>query len=249
MEEIIQRHRLEPRRRALTVAETTRLTPHMIRIRLEGADLADFNSLSPDDHIKLFFGGAGGGKPEMRDYTPRAFDRAAQSLTLDFAVHEAGPATAWALQARPGDPLEVGGPRGSQVVAPVFDWYLLIGDETALPAIGRRVEELPEGVSVITLVGVPGAEDEQVFDSRATQTAFWVHRAPEAADDPAPMLAALEKLALPPGKGFVWIAAEARVARALRDHVTGVMGHPLQYMKASGYWTRGVADGADKRLE
>lgn len=249
MDQIILRHRHELKFRELTVSEVTSLTPHMIRIELTGEDLSDFSSLSPDDHIKLFIDDAGAEAPVTRDYTPRAFDCAARRLTVDFAVHEAGPATAWALQAKPGDHLRIGGPRGSAVVAPVFDWYLLIGDETALPAIARRVEELPEGVEVLTLVAVPGPEDQQSVETAARHRDFWVHRPVSQAADPAPLLQGLEQIDWPAGKGFVWIAAEAAVARALRNRVTGHHGHPLHHLKAAGYWTIGKADGSDKALD
>ncbi|WP_216671115.1 SIP domain-containing protein [Mangrovicoccus sp. HB161399] len=243
MTQIITRHRHELRRRELTVREITDITPNMRRIVLDGAELDGFSSLGFDDHIKLFFE-TGGEKPEMRDYTPRAHDGG--TLTLDFAIHEAGPATAWAQGAAVGDTLRIGGPRGSQVIAPVFDWYLLVGDETALPAIGRRVEELPEGVTVVTLAAVTGAAEEQAWQSAATQETHWVHRADAA--DPAPVLEALEALDLPEGKGFIWIAAEAGVARALKIHMLQDRGHPGEWLKASGYWTKGQADAADKSL-
>ena len=71
----------------------------------------------------------------MRDYTPRRHDAEAGTLEIDFALHEAGPATQWAEQAKVGDLLGVGGPRGSFIVPTDFDWHLLIGDDTALPAI------------------------------------------------------------------------------------------------------------------
>lgn len=245
MTQIITRHRHELRRRSLTVRSVARLTPQMIRIVLEGEDLADFVSLGADDHVKLFLPGAGD-KPEMRDYTPRAYDTADRSLTLDFAVHEAGPATAWALQARPGDSMTIGGPRGSAVVAPVFDWYLLVGDETALPAMGRWVGELPETTRVITLAAVQGPGEEQAFSARAAHQAHWLHRAMSASADPAPLVAALAGLELPPGKGFVWIAAEAGVARALRQHMLETRQHPREWLKASGYWLKGQADAHEK---
>jgi NADPH-dependent ferric siderophore reductase len=73
-------------------------------------------------------------------------------LHIDFAIHDAGPATDWALRARIGDALEIGGPRGSAVIPMEFDWYLLIGDETGLPAIGRRLEELPAGSRALVIV-------------------------------------------------------------------------------------------------
>ncbi|MFG6082940.1 SIP domain-containing protein [Paracoccus litorisediminis] len=246
MEPIITRHRFDIRRRTLTVQEKLWITPNMIRFVLFSEELADFESLGPDDHVKLFFD-IGGEGPAMRDYTPRAFDRQARTLTLDFAVHEAGPATQWAVDAKLGDTLNIGGPRGSAVVAPIFDWWLLIGDETALPAMGRWVEEMPEGTQVTTLGLVTEAAEEQLWSTRATHEAAWSHRADPA--DPAPVLEAAAQLDLPEGKGFIWIAAEAGVARALRDHFQKERGHPREWLKAAGYWLKGQADAQEKLLE
>lgn len=248
MDQIVTRHRFDVRRRTLTVVQASRLTPHMIRIVLSGPDLADFTSLAPDDHIKLLFE-TGGDTPEMREYTPRAFDQAARRLTIDFAVHDAGPATAWAVAAKPGDTLTIGGPRGSAVVTAEFDWWLLIGDETALPAIGRWVEELPAQAQAITLAAVPSPEDRQSFDTAARVQSRWLVRPVAEAADPAPLLTAAAALDLPPGRGFIFIAAEAGVARALRDHFTDQRQHPRGWIKAAGYWTRGQADTSDKALE
>ncbi|MDE1148172.1 MAG: siderophore-interacting protein [Azospirillaceae bacterium] len=245
MKHEITRIRHDLRQRQLTVTGVEHITPGMLRIRLAGADLAGFTSLAPDDHVKILIPGADGGL-ERRDYTPRQYDAAKGELAIDFALHEAGPATAWALGARPGDGLTVAGPRGSQVVPADFDWWLLIGDETALPAIGRRVEELPAGVPVTSLVAVADAAEEQRFATRADHRALWVHRPLARADDPAPLLSALQELTLPPGEGFVWIAAEAGVARALRRQVVEAMGHPPAWLRAAGYWVHGRADAHEK---
>jgi NADPH-dependent ferric siderophore reductase len=245
VEHQITRHRLEPRRRSLAVKETTRITPNMIRILFEGADLEDFVSMGPDDHVKLFIP-MDTEEVERRDYTPRHFDREARTLAIDFAVHDAGPATRWAIEAEPGDTLKVGGPRGSAVVSPTFDWWLLIGDETALPAIGRRIEEMASGTRVISVVAVADKGEQQRFATAAHHEAVWVHRPLDRADDPAPLLSTLQTMSLPEGDGFVWIAAEGRVARALRDYIVKSRGHPLAWTKAAGYWLKGVADAHDK---
>jgi len=237
----ITRLRHETRRRVITLASVERLTPHMLRLHFAGPELRDFASDAPDDHVKLFFGEA------MRDYTPRRFDPGSGTLTLDFALHEAGPATRWALAARPGDTLEIGGPRGSAVVPDDFDWYLLIGDETALPAIGRRIEELRPGVPVTSFVLVPEPADAQRFATAASWSGHWIARG-DSTDDAALLLAAMEGFTLPRGEGFVWIAAEAQAARAVRRHVVEVLGHPRAWTKAAGYWLRGVAD-AHERIE
>jgi NADPH-dependent ferric siderophore reductase len=229
-----QRMRHETRRRTLTVTGVEMLGPRMKRMTF-ATDMTDFVSASPDDHIKLFFGDG------MRDFTPRAFDVADGTITIDFALHEAGPAMQWAQDAGLGDTLEMGGPRGSAVVPDDFDWYLLVGDETALPAIGRRVEELRADVPVFTVVAVQGAQDEQSFATKAAWQGHWAYR-DGAGDDAALLMAALEGIALPPGEGFVWIAGESGVARQLRAYVHEQRGHNLSWVKAAGYWTRGHAD-------
>ncbi len=164
----IERVRREPKRRLLTVASVRDLTPKMRRIVFVSPELQDFSSLGADDHVKLFAPDASSPQGVSgRDYTPRAFDAAKGELTIDFALHDAGPATAWALAVKVGDELTIGGPRGSMVVADDFDFYWLIGDETALPAIGRRVEEIRAGAHVTTVVIVDGPEEAQNFETRA----------------------------------------------------------------------------------
>ena len=56
-----------------------------------------------------------GVRPQSRDYTP-LYDAAKHELALDFFVHDGGVASQWALEAKVGDRLTIGGPRGSLVV-------------------------------------------------------------------------------------------------------------------------------------
>ena len=174
--------------RQLSVVHKQQLTPHMVRITLGGPDLAGFTSPGFDDHVRVFFpdpatgelilsGGAEDGpRPTMRDYTPRHFDPQAQTLAIDFALHDAGAATTWAAQAQVGQTLGVGGPRGSFILPTEFDGHLLIGDDTALPAIARRLGELPAGVPALVLIEVDSPADEQALASAAQATVVWVHR-------------------------------------------------------------------------
>ncbi len=250
----ITRVRHEPRRRLLNVERVERLTPGMARITLVG-DLSGFQSSAYDDHVKVFFPLPGKNAPTLpekdaaetaerspgRDYTPRRYDAGRSELVLDFALHDAGPATDWASQAKPGQQLAVGGPRGSFVVPDDFDWYLFIGDETALPAIGRRLEELRPGARAIVVAAVTGPEEEQRFDSPADVTTVWVHRPLTRAEDPAPLLDAVRTLTLPTtGDGYAWAAGESQTAKLLRRHLVDERGLDKAFVKAAGYWKRGA---------
>lgn len=234
----VQLVRHELRRRQLTVVAVERLTPCMIRITLGGDELEGFTSLSAGDHIKVFVPDGAGGTT-MRDYTPRHYDPVKGRLVIDFAVHEAGPATQWALEARPGDPALIGGPRGSQVISgPIRSW-LLIGDETALPSIGRRVEETAADIAVTTVVAVPGVDDEQTFKTQAKLKSHWIHRTD--ATDSVAIIARLRELPIEVGT-FVWVAAEGAVTKAIRAYLIEERKHPLTWLRASGYWVKGKAD-------
>lgn len=239
----IERVRHELRRRSLTVAEVTDITPGMRRIVLTGDDLADFVSLAPDDHVKIFVPAAEG--EARRDYTPRRYDNDARTLTIDFALHEAGPVTQWAIDASRGDTLAIGGPRGSAVVSASVTRWLLIGDETALPAMGRRIEECDTGTVVTAIAAVAGPAERQIFETKADLHLHWADRPLSDATDAGPLLTILRNMDIEPGT-FVWVAAEASVTRAVREYLVTDRGYPLHWIKASGYWVKGKVDTTEK---
>ena len=254
------RVRHQTRTRMLQVARSETLTPHMRRVVLEGEALDGFTSAAADDHIKLFLPApgqdrpilpslgpngpefpAGAVRPIARDYTPRRFDPQAGELTIDFALHGAGPASSWAAQARPGQVVGIGGPRGSFLAADDFDCYLLAGDETALPAIGRRLEELPTGARAVVLIEIAGAADQRYLPSAASLSVSWLPRNGAAAGSTDLLLRALRALDWPPGDVHAWMAGELGIMRRLREHLTTVRGLDPDRIRASGYWHRGVA--------
>ena len=250
--------------RHLQVAQSRQLSPHMIRITLQGPALHGFLSPGFDDHVKLFFPDPDTGhlslptagpdgpqfavdrpRPVARDYTPRAFDEKAETLSIDFAVHEAGPATRWALNAQPGDSIGVGGPRGSFLIPADFDAHLLIGDDTALPAIARRLAELPAGARVTVVDEVEGPEHELAFDTSTDLSLHWVHRRGAAAGSPK-LVDALKRLSPNPGDFHTWVACESGVAKVLRQELIAHHGAGPQWTKAAGYWKHGNAATHDK---
>jgi NADPH-dependent ferric siderophore reductase len=240
---IIERHRHELVRRNLSVVHAENITPAMRRITLKHDGTHSFVSLAPDDHIKIFLEGVDG-NVNSRDFTPRRYSTSDNTIVIDFAVHDAGPAAEWAMTAKPGDNLAIGGPRGSAVISSVNNW-LLIGDETALPAIGRRIEELGTGAHVTSVVAITGETERQLFETTANLVEHWITRPLTEASDPAPFLSLLQKLDVTQDT-FVWIAAEAKVARAIKAFFLEERKHAPIWLKASGYWLMGQADAHEK---
>lgn len=242
----ITRVRHELKMRKLSVSRVQNLTPHMVRVTVTGPDLEGFVSASPDDHVKLFFPVDDGviNTPTMtpegpvfaegvtpspaRDYTPRRYNAAHNELDIDFVLHGEGPASTWAEQVKVGDPIGVGGPRGSMIVPDDFDHYVLVGDETALPAIGRWLEEMPASKPVTVLVEIASNEEKQVL---AREVHWFVRdRSLPSLDD------TLAALPIPSGDTFWWAATESKRARTLRSLLVETRGIDKDWVKATGYW-------------
>lgn len=246
--------------RTASVQHIEELGPNMRRFVLTGSDFADFTSASFDDHVKVFFPDAQSGqlilpqvegqgiaasegpKPIMRDYTPRYFDNSQLSLTIDFALHEAGPASDWARQAKVGDILGIGGPRGSMVIPMDFAGYVLIGDETAMPAIGRRLEELPRDAQVLVIAEVDCLQDQLSWDCPQDTEILWLQRMGQPMGQADLFLQALKHAPFPIKDFHTWIAAETSVARQLRKTLIAEYGVNKNYIKAAGYWQQGKSD-------
>jgi NADPH-dependent ferric siderophore reductase len=239
----------EIKRRRLEVLRVVDLTPRMRRITLGGPELAGFVSLGTDDHVKLLFPqnaaetaaletlvlGAGkdnGPMPAMRDYTPRRYDLDTLELDIDFVLHGDGPASTWAEQAQPGQFLHIGGPRGSMIVPDIFDSYLLIGDETALPAIARRLEGLAANRRALVIVEVENGKEQQVLESAAEVNVIWVLR--EGGKDH--LLSTVRQIKVPSGSLYAWVATESKASRQIRRVLLDEHGLNDQFVKAVGYW-------------
>jgi NADPH-dependent ferric siderophore reductase len=235
-----RRVRHEPRRRQLAVKRVERIAAHMIRVTL-GGDLEGFTSLGFDDHVKVFFPAeTTGADAPSRDYTPRRYDPVANTLDIEFVIHDAGPATRWAEQAQPGQPLEIGGPRGSFIIPNSYDWHLMIGDDTALPAIARRLAELPAGIRAVVLAEVDNPADQVAFATAADVTVTWAHRNGAEAGASDVLARTLQTLTLPEGDYYAWVACESLAAKALRAQLIAGHGANPKWIRAAGYWRRGA---------
>ncbi len=219
---VITRVGHEIKRRSLVVVRVVRLAPKMVRVVLGGEELAQFISLGFDDHVKLIFPGEDPTSPAMRDFTPRRYDEAAKELCIDFYLHDAGPAATWAAQADVGQRLSVAGPRGSSVIAlDGIDSHVLIGDETALPAIGRRLEELPGSTRALVVVESDGGSQGYPLQSEAAVESVEVVRMATHGGQPAQgIISTLRGLEFPPGHCFTWVGTESQAARAIRRYLT-----------------------------
>jgi NADPH-dependent ferric siderophore reductase len=245
------RVRHELKFRPLEVLDIRDLTPGMRSITFASDELRDFPSASFDDHLKLMVPSSPGAPleapvmtpggpqfqgppPLLRDFTPRSFDNAARRLTIEFALHSGGAASDWARAARKGDHIAIGGPRGSTVIPLGYDWHVLAGDESALPAIARRLEELPAGARVDVFLETKSEADRRSLASKAKAKVVWLSASGDA------LAAAIRHFEKPAGEGFVWAAGEAASMRSVRAALREVHGMTSSHSRVSAYWKRGA---------
>ncbi|MGW6770635.1 siderophore-interacting protein [Streptomyces sp. NPDC055037] len=254
--------RTSPKAHEGQVVRTEWITPHMVRVVLGGEGLAAVDCGEFSDHyVKVLFAPEGVNYPEPfdleriraefprdqwpanRTYTVRGWDPAARELAIDFVVHgDEGLAGPWAARARPGETVRFLGPGGLYVPDPAADWHLLVGDESALPAIAASLERMPAGALVHAFVEVSGAEEEQKVTTPDGTGITWLHRGERPVGEA--LIAAVRGLDFPAGDVLAFVHGEAGFVKELRRHLRLERNVPRERLSISGYWRLGQTDEA-----
>jgi NADPH-dependent ferric siderophore reductase len=228
---------------SLRVTGVKDITPNLRRVQLTADDLAEFKPKPAQEIVRQI--PQEGPEPARRHYTIRRYDPATGLIDVDFVLHGAhAPAVRWALDAKPGQAIDIRGPRGRIALSPSADWHLMSGDETAMPAILALAEALPTGAKAHLFLEIGGPEDKMPVESQAEVTVTWLsrHGAPAA---PSRLLPdAIDAFTLLPGKGHAIIIGETSTVRAQR-HALIARGFTRDQIYSEGYWRPGRIGGHD----
>jgi NADPH-dependent ferric siderophore reductase len=232
------------------VRRVERITQQCTRITLSEVDILALPT--PAAYVKLFFPLPGqdvpmlappvngdvvswyrsylampdGIRPPMRTYTVRAHRPALREIDVDFVLHGVhGPGSRWASDAQPGDTVAFLGPTGVHSVPHGTRWQLLVGDETAVPAIASIIESAP--TTVRAFIQADPAHCQPVPGD-----VHWVS---------ADVLPTLRAASLEDG-AYAWIAGESAMVRAVRRHLVGERGLDRRAITFTGYWRRGMSE-------
>ena len=230
------------------------LSPAMVRIIIGGDGLREIPELALSDHyIKLLFPAPGAEYgypidpavireqeprelwPLVRTYTVRYFERERGELAIDFVVHGSeGIAGPWAASAKPGDPISFLGPGGGYGPDAAAKTHLLIGDESALPAIARTLELLPESSSAVVYAEIGDESQKIELPEGENITVNWVIRA--SAEYGEALCDVVIAEPLPAGPLSIFAHGNATIVKRLRQFF--FVDHQLERKGASisGYW-------------
>jgi NADPH-dependent ferric siderophore reductase len=237
-----------------TVLSRQSLSPGMIRLTLGGPGLSTFKSTGiGDEYLRLFFPNPETGQlhlPEISEdgrwtypdgqeaircstYTVRRFE--AGEMDIDFVVHEGGIASQWSQLANPGDTITVNRPRGLYSPPGDIAWQLLVADATGIPALSRLIEQTSAHVQSRIFVEVAEPAHQFELPSHPAATITWLHNSGNGVA-PSRMDEVVRSVPLPATPGYVWVAGEQKVVRAIRKFVRQELKLPAERYELVGYW-------------
>jgi NADPH-dependent ferric siderophore reductase len=239
-----------------TVARTEQLTPHVRRVTFTGG-LDRFVPESPDAFVYLLLPPDGrrdltvdtgftwtkyrsmpeADRPLGAYYTVRYCRPDAGELDIDMVLHgDDGACSRWARRAAPGDPVALWGPRVAFAPPPGTDHYVLVADDTGLPAVGAIAEWLPADVSAQIIVEVADAGEERPIESRAAFDVTWLHRNGTEPGRSSALVDAVATISSAAPRTYFWGGGESRTMTAIRNHVRRTLGVARGATSFTPYW-------------
>ncbi|MGP9727096.1 siderophore-interacting protein [Glutamicibacter sp. 287] len=254
----------------LQVVKRQQISEHLVRLTFGGPGFENFVDKSATDrYIKILFAKPelgltlpydmdelrerlpGEDMPVRRTYTVRRSDAAAGTIEVDFVVHGSdGLAGPWARDAKIGDSVCFSGPGGMYEPKGEFDFHLLVGDETAIPAIAASLEAMREDMVGQVLIEVEGAGDEIEMRAPRGVDIRWIHRGAAFTPEASTLESAVRQHPWPGGRVQVFAHGEREVMKALRSYFYDERGVDRRDMSLSAYWAFGRAEDvfqAEKR--
>jgi NADPH-dependent ferric siderophore reductase len=223
----------------------------MHQVTLGGAGLIDFPSGQAGGYIKLHLSSADQpGKSLIRTYTIRA--QRADAIDVQFALHgnqSSGPATSWALDAQIGDTIVIGGPGPAKPLPHNFDFYLVAGDMTALPAISANLENLSRDAKGVAVIEIQSESDAVAIAAPDGMELRWLVN-PSPGGRPELLANELRSAAAQAwGRIAGWAASEFLAMRELRQLLRDDLGLGPQELYISSYWKLGLDESEHKMVK
>ncbi|MEH6445438.1 MAG: siderophore-interacting protein [Oceanospirillaceae bacterium] len=248
--------------RKLAVVNKQTITSNMMRITLGGDDLVTFPDEQEGGYIKLHFAKSGvlnenvlaqlqsedtQQRPILRTYTVRNQREDPKQIDVDFVMHDAGPASNWALNSEIGSEIYIAGPGKKKSVDATADWVLIIGDMTALPAISVNLSSLAETAKGYAVIEILHENDKQALAVPSGVTLIWVVSNPASkSSELVDVVKSLPELA---GNASAWLACEFDKMRLLRTYIYQDLQIPRRCVYASSYWKQGMTEQEHKSVK
>ena len=210
------------------------IAPSYRRVVVRGDCLAHYEQVLPADGFKIDLGTTDA--PAIRGFTVRGFDQETRTLHFDVHLHPRGIASTWAEQAEPGTRVRFLGFRRDFAVGDDVDRHVLVADASALPAVARILEFIPDHHEVVVLAETPSPGNLDLLPVRDTVEVQAIVGEPSVGPD-SPLAVAAASSTFHADAEY-WVSAETSTVRAIRRHLLDT-GIDRQRLHATAYWIAG----------
>ena len=251
------------------VIRSEQISPHFVRVTVGGEALTRlpqhgfdqwFRLFLPKPHQRVDYSHVPDGfgmvdylkyltspsesRPVFRSYTVREHRPDVGELDIDFVVHgDLGVAGPWAQQAQPGHQVAIVDQGRGFDPQDDAESYLLVGDESALPAIVGILRDLPREARGLAIIEIPDMSDAQPTQAPEGFDVRWISRGERDAQS-LPGTAALQAIEAytpaNPSSLAAYVVGERTLATEGRRALvrSGVPKHRISFV---GYWRHGKA--------
>lgn len=235
--------------REFDVLAISDISRNMRRITLGGGGMNGFPAKQEGAYIKLALGTPEQAEPSIRTYTVRHQREDAAEIDVDFVLHgDHGIASRWALNASVGDKILVGGPGPKKELAANADWFFLVADMTALPALSVNLEAMDSSATGYAVIEILHEDDRQQLAAPAGMEIDWIV-AENAEEGRAALIKSIREKPWHAGRPVVWAASEFDTMRAMRVYFKKERGIPTADAYISSYWKNGIQEDEHKRVK
>ncbi len=191
-------------------------------------DMDDYRNQAADDPVQGAY------------YTVRRARPALGEVDLWVVEHDhPGSVAAWMMQASPGDPVALWGPRRGYHGQADAQHLLLVADETGLAAVAALLDTLPADRRATAVLECVDAHHRPALPGHPGLETIWVDRGDDAPGRTNRLLAAVQSLAAASAPDAAFGAGESRHISAVRRHVRDVLAVPAARVLMTGYWRHG----------
>lgn len=258
------------------VVAVTDIHPHLRQVTFGGGDLVDFAPAGPDTFLYLLLAPPGRtelgidqsftweaharmaeeDKPVGAYYTVRRWRPEAAEIDVLMVLHDdhgpdtpGGHASRWAEQAAVGDKVALWGPRTAYDPPEGTEHWVLVADETGLPAVAVIIEQLPEGATAEVLAEVDNAAEHQDLPARDGVQVRWLYR--DSARPGTTSLLSDAALELPAfdRRTYVWGGGESRTMTRIRRHVRDERGLARGDVSLVAYWRHSATTDEEATMD
>lgn len=240
----------------LKLKEKRYVTPHYLRVVLEGEELENFKdarvgdnnklAIPKDKNVPLSLEESANPNYTIRTYTLKGLDLEKGEMTIDFVTHgDVGVASLWAINAEKGDEIGVFMKAKTKPFYQLADWYCFVGDHPALPVISTILELLPEDAVGSVILEVYGHEDVIELQKPKNIEITWLFNS-----TPGQNSTLVEKFSdfdlNAHKKPFIFVAAEYNSVKAIQKILRNIENLERKQWYAYSYWKYGQAEDKSK---